>query len=233
MKKSFWMSMQQIPIKIFVLKVSDVLMDSENLLPFLKKDERNKSKEFINLDLERNYVVHKAFERIILQHSLKKRTLNIKHGKYGKPFIDDPNTLFYNKSHSGDWVALAISTIDLGIDIEMITSNSNEDLVQMVYNEKDFNNFGATDDFFTVWSLKEAYSKLLGLGLNLNLNQLHIIPENGVFSIRKENVLLANGYQIGIDRDYKCHLVVGVDYNPSISIISSTQSLKIINEHLH
>lgn len=226
--------MKKTPINIFALKVSDLLTNSEYFLPFLTADESYKSREFINHHLERNYIVHKAFERIILQHYIQNPTLNINYGKYGKPFVDNSNAcpIFYSKSHSGDWIVLAISTIELGIDIEIMTSESNEDLVPMVYNERDHINFGTTEDFFTVWSLKEAYSKLIGMGLNFDLSVCHIRSKKDDFLIYMEDELLARAYKIDIDSNYSCYLTINKDNISIINLTSSRESIGIINNYL-
>ncbi|MCL0028295.1 hypothetical protein M1M88_01070 [Peptococcaceae bacterium] len=39
---------------------------------------------------------------------------------YGKPFLKNTNDLYFNVSHSGEWVVCAIHHHPIGIDIEQV-----------------------------------------------------------------------------------------------------------------
>lgn len=93
-----------------------------------------------------------------------------------KPTVENSKWKF-NISHSGNWVALAVSyEADVGIDVESHTSLQTEFPVEMVFHGEDkFPN--GTDDiasFYTAWTLKEAIAKCDGRGLSLPFNELRL-----------------------------------------------------------
>ncbi len=90
----------------------------------------------------------------------------------GKPYFKD-SEIFFNYSHSKNYIACAIASSEVGIDIED-TNRKISDLVSKKYlgDEK--------DDLkrIEIWVRKESYSKLKGLGLrikieDLNLDEIH------------------------------------------------------------
>ncbi|MGN1295963.1 MAG: 4'-phosphopantetheinyl transferase family protein [Bacilli bacterium] len=83
----------------------------------------------------------------------------------GKPI--DKNGKFISLSHSSNLVAIAISDIDVGIDIEMIKP-FNENLFDKVFSYQEKEEYlkeQNKDFFFQIWTKKEAYTKRIGTGL--------------------------------------------------------------------
>ncbi|MBO4927712.1 MAG: hypothetical protein J5379_05620 [Clostridiales bacterium] len=64
------------------------------------------------------------FAEVLLRYALKKRygieDLSLGTNEYGKPFLKDHEEIFFNLSHSGDWVVCGIGDRNLGIDVERI-----------------------------------------------------------------------------------------------------------------
>ncbi len=93
----------------------------------------------------------------------------------GKPFINKEG-IFFNISHSKGRVVCAVSDKPVGIDIEKLTEKTDTDIKNFakryfVENEisllekEDF----SAEVFYTIWTKKEAYSKMLGSALSKNL----------------------------------------------------------------
>lgn len=88
-----------------------------------------------------------------------KNKLDIKKDENQKPYILN-NPFYFSLSHSGDYVFAAISDKPIGIDVQKrIKTKENLDKYVRFPNEK--------DDFYTLWCVKEAYTKLLGKGLEI------------------------------------------------------------------
>jgi len=101
---------------------------------------------------------------------------------YGKPFIDPGqnfNSLFFNLSHSGNRLVLAVARHEfIGVDIErsdkrrrvakisarFFSSQEVKDLLAL-------NGDQQLNRFYELWTLKEAYIKACGLGLAIPLQQ--------------------------------------------------------------
>lgn len=84
-----------------------------------------------------------------------------------KPMADN---CFVSISHSGDMVAVCRSDQPIGIDIELINEKRNlEKLSNRVFCGKEleiFKNNPTPEQFYEIWTRKEAYSKIEGQGVN-------------------------------------------------------------------
>ena len=81
----------------------------------------------------------------------------------GAPFVEDCE-LFVSLSHSGDYVAAAVSDKPVGIDIQKIR-DFDKRLIERICTERELEYVGECDTktrFFEVWTAKEAYFKMCG-----------------------------------------------------------------------
>lgn len=93
----------------------------------------------------------------------------------GKPYVEGCG---FSVSHSGNWVLVAFSESDIGVDIEKITNNT-EGLSCFSDEEVDYISCTMHDEqckrFTEIWTRKECYLKYLGLGLHKKLNSFSTI----------------------------------------------------------
>jgi 4'-phosphopantetheinyl transferase len=109
--------------------------------------------------------------------SINNSNIIIDKNAYGKPYIKNSH-IFFNISHAGDWVVCAISSHDIGIDIEQIEKNRHNisDIAQHFFHEEEYHFLQTKseaqwyDTFYDLWTLKESYIKWLGIGLSKSLN---------------------------------------------------------------
>lgn len=77
-------------------------------------------------------------------------------------------------SHSGDYVACVLSDRPVGVDIQ-----KKEKVLSAVY-ERVFHPLERSvfteDDFFILWTVKEAYGKITGQGISQDFRQLCLVP---------------------------------------------------------
>lgn len=148
--------------------------------------------------------------RVLLFESIKDvynkdfRNKKIEYTKYNKPFFYD-DSIYFNISHSGELVVCAISdSVEIGIDIEIISSIKTEDFREQ-FTEREWNKINLFDDnrinFFDCWTRKEAILKSYGCGLVIPLKSFDVI----------ENEVIINGEkfylkEINIDKSYKCYI---------------------------
>lgn len=78
----------------------------------------------------------------------------------GKPFLID-SSLFISLAHSADYVGCAVSDNAVGIDIEKIRPVKSS-VIKRVCSTEEIINIKTDADFFTYWTLKEAYVKATG-----------------------------------------------------------------------
>lgn len=95
------------------------------------------------------------------------------YSKFGKPYLVNNKEIHFNISHSGDWVLCGLGESPIGIDVEKITPNKCDSIIESVItaDEKKYILERAIDEryscFLRVWTLKESYVKRIGMGLNI------------------------------------------------------------------
>ena len=100
----------------------------------------------------------------------------------GKPYFKNSN-LFFNYSHSKNYIACAVSFYEVGIDIEETTRNINNDIAK-----KYLDNVSGNKKRIETWVKKESYSKLKGLGLKIGFQNIKLseIKTKNLFISKKE-----------------------------------------------
>ncbi len=154
---------------------------------------------------------------LIMQRTgLKNEEIEFFTNQYGKPFLKGMDDVQFNLSHSGNWVVAVIDDQKVGIDIEQIQS-IDLDIAKHYFSESEHKDLMRHGDrlayFFTLWSLKESYIKILGEGLSHPLNAFSIcFKEDGEIMIYVEGKQLDNIFftQYDVDPGYKmgicaCH----------------------------
>ncbi len=111
----------------------------------------------------------------------------------GKPFIAGNNGVYFNVSHSGDWVAVAFGPGEVGIDIERIRQ-VNYRIAERYFSSEEntelnrLNEIDKLHYFFELWTLKESYLKLIGKGLTKSLGSFTIYASDSGYSIKDKSV---------------------------------------------
>ncbi len=129
--------------------------------------------------------------------------------------------LFFNISHSGNWVCCAISDRIVGTDIERIrkiktdiagrffSHHENNKLNQLKGDEK-------LHYFFDLWTIKESYLKLIGKGLSHPLNSFSVeLQPDGKHSIKNAT---------GINLDLEVLTFNGID-GYKLAVIGRTKEI--------
>ncbi|RAP52493.1 MAG: hypothetical protein BZ137_08615 [Methanosphaera sp. rholeuAM130] len=127
-----------------------------------------------------------------------------KTGKYDKPYIVNYPNIHFNMSHSGKYVACAISDTQVGIDIEYNDPTIDLNIARNYFFNSEYENIikskNPSDEFFKYWVLKESYMKYTGLGFNLPLDSFEIIIEEDMRLKNDKNDIKFNLFDI---KNYK------------------------------
>ena len=96
----------------------------------------------------------------------------------GKPYFKG-NPLCFNVSHSGEYLAIAISDFPVGVDIQK-PKNIREGMYRKVVQpqEQGFIGENRQADFLRLWTLKESFVKAEGKGLRISLKDYYFEKEN-------------------------------------------------------
>lgn len=105
----------------------------------------------------------------------------------GKPYISNYDRITFNISHSHHFVAVAITRLGVGVDIEYITSDIDLDISKKFFTslEHDYiiNSEKPFETFFKIWVLKESYLKMINKGFEVELNDFSVINSEGFIDL--------------------------------------------------
>lgn len=132
----------------------------------------------------------------LLEEIFSPLPLQVAYAPGGKPFIRQV-PWHYNLSHSGDYVALAVSDVPVGIDIQQMLPYK-ESLVKRFFAQEEAAVFESgvsvnnlereltegsspgTALFYRLWCRKEAYGKLKGTGLTEDVLKRNMLKDTGM-----------------------------------------------------
>lgn len=131
----------------------------------------------------------------------------------GKPYIMGRDDLFFNVSNSGDYVAIAVSDREVGLDIQKPVDVS-DSLIKKVISLTDRERFKdlIETSFNAIWAIKEAYVKLTGEGISRELSGISFEAFNEMLNIYDEGVLKAKGALKRIDDEYSLAVASYADF---------------------
>lgn len=143
----------------------------------LSDDELQRLNEYRSASAANEFLIARALLRTALGERLNcpPQQLRFDRDVEGKPFLREPvgTGWRFNLSHSRDWVVLALSTVgDIGVDVEAHERrNQLPAIARRFFSEREQRSFDGLDgerwrqQFFAIWTLKEAHAKALGCGL--------------------------------------------------------------------
>ncbi len=177
------------------------------LLDVLSADEQNRFNRLQNQLAARQFFAGRVLLRYMLckHYNFSNDAIKIAYNRYGKPLLND-NSLQFSIAHSKAWLVCAVAADAIGIDVEKIAAwrervakrflskSEYSALTELSTTEK-------TEQFYSIWTLKESYSKAIGRGLTVPFNSFSIKKSqlNGLF-ITDDHYWLK---QYDIDQSYK------------------------------
>lgn len=149
------------------------------LINYLDEKEKNKILKFVRYEDS----LRSLYGKMLLKDALNLRNVNLKYNKYGKPELIDMPNVFFNISHCSNWVVLAIDNKPIGIDIEEIKGDSLDIAASFFSKEENeyldsLNKERRVEEFYKIWTMKEAFIKNIGKGLFQDLNSFSVVLDN-------------------------------------------------------
>ncbi len=128
---------------------------------------------------------------VIMQKTgLSNNSISFGTNAYGKPYLEGFENVHFNVSHSGIWVVVAFDKKPVGVDVEQIAP-VDLSISRNFFSEAEHQDLMNQEDklsyFFTLWTLKESYIKVLGKGLSHPLNQFSVKYQ------RKDDISIETG----------------------------------------
>lgn len=168
--------------------------------------DKNRQEKIDKLNFRKDKILSLG-SYVVLLYSLKQekynKPLTFTYNENGKPYLKN---IYFNISHSGDYVMCAISNEEIGCDIEKIKEIDMK-IAKRFFCESEYQNIITTKDddlFFKYWTLKESYMKNVALGLSLGLNNCEIVLDENIH-LKDNSKFKFNNYTKG-DYVYSvCH----------------------------
>lgn len=126
----------------------------------------------------------------------------------GKPYLEG-NPLYFNVSHSGEYLALAVSCFPVGVDIQE-TRPIREGMYRKVVQPMEQCLIGEDreKDFLRLWALKESFVKAEGRGLRIPMKDYYFVRENGKYFVNFSGQRA--GWTFNIEETSACGYYVSV-----------------------
>lgn len=158
------------------------------LFSYLSCEEKTRVSKFLCEPLKRRYIISHGFLRFLLGECLSifPSKVEYSYNKFQKPLCKQDPNLYFNMSHSNNYVCYVFSfNYKVGIDIEFINNIFKiEDLLPSIAAPEEalaFDKLHEADKaylFYKMWTIKEAFLKALGIGLSYPLSDIEttILP---------------------------------------------------------
>ncbi|PLT68481.1 hypothetical protein CDL26_16095 [Mediterraneibacter gnavus] len=160
-----------------------LLLNSQDIKQDVKLLSDGRQKRLLTIQDEA-YKKQIIMSEFLLRHMLKKfygviwEDVKILERRYGKPYIYGKNEyLKFNISHTDNAVICVISDDEIGVDIEKVEPVEYEKICR-IFTIEEQTKIISSDSltmFYEVFTKKEAYTKMLGLGLNMPFNAFNVL----------------------------------------------------------
>ena len=160
-------------VKLFVLDIELAFRHKKVLLESVNESQKEKALKFKS---ENDQI--RSLASSYLMNKLSKEPLQF--NSTGKPFYQ--NGPHFNVSHSGQYIVMAVSNKDIGVDIE---ENKEKDMSMLIriFNEAEAKIIKEHADFYYLWCAKESLIKCIGSSVS-KIKEVPALPFNGVKSFK-------------------------------------------------
>lgn len=154
-------------MKLYFTKIDDISLDD---VTRINKKRAEKSARYKRADDKKRCIAGGLFENKFLKNAV------ITTNEYGKPIAD--NGLFYNISHSGDYIIFAIDDTEIGCDVEKHRDMEYLKMGKIIFCENEMNALkyanNIKEEFFKLWTRKESILKCLGGGFHIESKSVDV-----------------------------------------------------------
>lgn len=185
-------------------KVDNLVFDFENQLSTLSSYRLAKINSCKNDEDKRRCLgATILLDKALAEYGLKEQDMLYGLNEHLKPYFTNREDIKFSLSHSGEYVAVAVSHKEIGIDIQQ-TGEVNLKIAERFFTRYECEYIKNRDDFYRIWVLKESFIKAIGKGLAMPLNSFCIEDldrkprvkfENKIFTFTEKS---AEDYKIAV-----------------------------------
>lgn len=161
-------------VYIFHGIAADLLPLYDDLFTLLSPEEQAKALRYYQAQHQQRYIVQHGILRLLLGKYLgtPPKDFSFTYNATQKPYLASPNAnCYFNISHTKNGFLIAISSVEIGIDIEYINPVfAYKDIASNYFSTAEVAYINAsphpTEAFFLLWTRKEALLKACGTGID-------------------------------------------------------------------
>lgn len=184
--------------KVFLFSVEKCLDHMDALTALLSGAENARAAEITHSIRRSAYTASRGLLRAALTAASKgvvaPEVWQFGTGPYGKPYVTSPEGIgmHFSLSYTTTLIAIAVSQkLEIGVDIEAVPASMGEVPWQVLTQaERQFirtlpeaEQFA---EFLNIWTIKEAYTKYLGVGASLDFRKVEVTTAADLASARTE-----------------------------------------------
>lgn len=171
MYKAYLFEQQELVPDSFILKI----------LSLLPKERRCKALRYCNSIDRNNCVLTYLMLKIALKKCFQITDFTIQYGRYGKPFLKEYPTIFFNISHCKCGCVVVVADELIGVDIQNIVPFS-WDVAERVCCLEELGVLKQRThkdrEFIKMWTMKESFLKMTGEGISGDLKSINTLEMN-------------------------------------------------------
>lgn len=184
-------------IHIYAVNIKDDIEDSilEKFSAVISVERKERISKFQNSrDKQRGVLAEVLLRYALYINYALKEEIAFTYNGFGKPSLKNRENVFFNMSHSGDWVICGVGDVSVGVDVEQIVKPDLR-IARRFFSDEEYsylsglNGEQQTADFFKIWILKESYIKEAGKGLSIPLDTFYFIFDKGEIQVQDKNGL--------------------------------------------
>ena len=183
-------------MKIYLVKNIDTFDKSfvEKCITFFPKWRKEKMLRYKHLKGQ----IQCGLGYVLLIHALREEGIfkempEFSYNEHDKPFLKNYPGWYFNISHSKTAVCCVLSRKEMGIDIEEV-GEYKESLAAYICNDKELESLhdseNKADDFYKLWTRKEAVFKMIGSGITNDIKDILDTPYIDITSLKVDNIWL-------------------------------------------
>lgn len=181
-------------VYLFIMDSSNIDVDNVLNNPLFTSSDLEELKKYNNIEVKKEKIVSLLLKRKYIK--------NFYINEYGKPLSND---VCFNVSHSHGLVVLALASVDVGVDLELVKPQK-IDIKKYVSSKEEYE-YIKDDDFrfFEIWTSKESITKCKGTGVVDPIKDIISLPLNGIKEFKDE---LYYSHSFTLNDNYVCSITL-------------------------
>ena len=213
--------------------------------PIVTDERRIKTKKYVRYADQARCIFAEVLLRYILwnHYGFPINKIHIKLNEYGKPLLFGYDNIFFNISHSGDWILCGVSDFPVGLDVEG-GADGHLEIADRFFSKEEYSYIKSQglmeqiNAFYKIWTLKESYIKCVGKGLSIPLDSFQFEFIDNSIKMYREGILDTDYIFYSKKIDEKYHIALCTKNNKNsiwcnnIRIVTMNELISWRNEYV-